>query len=102
MLHEFNGTITETVNTMAMTTGGGASGVGSSNCIDYGQYQAGCTTYWNGYPVYTLELFAKHPTSRTLLYNTENAPNLIRGSRYEQRERGGKPNWTFDEFGVSH
>ncbi len=56
----------------------------------------------NGYPVWTLQLFAKHPESATVVYNTENAPNLIRGSRYAQREMGGKPNWTFDEFGVSH
>ena len=39
----------------------------------------------NGYPVYTLQLFAKHPESVTVVYNTENAPNLIRGSRYAHR-----------------
>ena len=57
MLQEFNGAITETVNTMAMTTGG-AVGVGSTGCVDYGLYGAGATstgvytTYWNNYPVY--------------------------------------------------
>jgi hypothetical protein len=56
-----------------------------------------------GYVVWTLEIFAKHPQSTTAVYDTESAPNLIRGSRYEPRSREkGKPNWTFDEFGVSH
>lgn len=36
----------------------------------------------NGYPVWTLELFAKHPETSTKVFNTENATNLIHGSRY--------------------
>ena len=39
----------------------------------------------NGYPVWTLELFSKHPESGTAVFNTENAPNIIRGSRYAHR-----------------
>jgi hypothetical protein len=39
----------------------------------------------NGYPVWTLELFAKHPESETRVFDTTNAPNLIRGSRYARR-----------------
>ena len=30
----------------------------------------------NGYPVYTLELFAKHPDTATEVYSGENAPNV--------------------------
>jgi len=30
----------------------------------------------NGYPVWTLELFAKHPDSGTEVYSGENAPNV--------------------------
>ena len=30
----------------------------------------------NGFPVYTLELFAKHPDSHTQVYSGENAPNV--------------------------
>lgn len=37
----------------------------------------------NGYPVYTLQLFAKHPDSQTKVFDTENAPHLIRGSRHK-------------------
>jgi hypothetical protein len=37
----------------------------------------------NGAPVWTLQLFAKHPKSKTLVYDTENAPNLIPGPRQE-------------------
>ena len=39
----------------------------------------------NGYPVWTLELFAKHSESETKVFDTENAPNLVRGSRYARR-----------------
>ncbi len=39
----------------------------------------------NGYPVWTLALFAKHPKSQTEVFNTNNAPNLIRDSRYASR-----------------
>lgn len=38
----------------------------------------------NGYPVYTLQLFAKHPDSQTEVFDTENAPHLIRSSRHKQ------------------
>lgn len=30
----------------------------------------------NGFPVWGLELFAKHPNTRTVLYTGENAPNV--------------------------
>lgn len=43
----------------------------------------------NGYPVYTLQLFAKHAESSTEVFDTENAPHLIRGSRH-------KPDSIFD------
>lgn len=39
----------------------------------------------NGYPVWSLALFAKHPDTKTEVFNTENAPNLIYGSRYARR-----------------
>jgi hypothetical protein len=39
----------------------------------------------NGYPVWTLELFSKHPESATQVFDTKNAPNLkghrVRGER---------------------
>lgn len=38
-----------------------------------------------GHPVWYLQLFAKNPSSKTVVYNTENAPNLIQGSRYINR-----------------
>lgn len=38
----------------------------------------------NGYPVWTLELFAKHPESETQVYTGENAPN-VRGKRPSNR-----------------
>lgn len=40
----------------------------------------------NGFPVYTLELFAKHPESDTVVYTGPNAPNILPGTRYA---RGG-------------
>jgi len=36
----------------------------------------------NGYPVFTLQLFAKHSDSQTEVFDTKDAPHLIRGSRY--------------------
>lgn len=39
----------------------------------------------NGYPVWTLQLFAKHPNTRTKVFSTENAPNVIGVSHYAHR-----------------
>ncbi len=39
----------------------------------------------NGYPVYTYELFAKHPESDTVVYNEGKAPNVLPGPRYTRR-----------------
>jgi hypothetical protein len=38
-----------------------------------------------GSPIWGLELFAKHPESATIVFNTDNVPNLIPHSRYEKR-----------------
>lgn len=36
----------------------------------------------NGYPVWTLELFAKHPDTDTEVYTGSNAPNVLSHVRY--------------------
>jgi hypothetical protein len=36
----------------------------------------------NGYPVWTLQLFAKHPQSKTVVYDGQNAPNVACVSRH--------------------
>lgn len=36
----------------------------------------------NGYPVWTLQLFAKHPESKTEVFTGPNAPNVLPGRRY--------------------
>jgi len=36
----------------------------------------------NGYPVWTLELFAKHPKSKTKVYTGSNAPNVLSHPRH--------------------
>ncbi len=38
----------------------------------------------NGFPVYTLELFAKHADTSTQVYSEANAPNVLRRPRYER------------------
>ncbi len=37
----------------------------------------------NGYPVWTLNLFAKHPDSETVVYTGPSAPNVLPGPRYQ-------------------
>lgn len=39
----------------------------------------------NGYPVWTLELFAKHPDSDTPVYSDEDAPNVEKGISADMR-----------------
>lgn len=36
----------------------------------------GTVNVGNGFPVWTFELFAKHPDSKTIVYTGENAPNI--------------------------
>lgn len=36
----------------------------------------GTVNVGNGYPVWTLELFAKHPDSKTIVYTGDKAPNV--------------------------
>ena len=51
--------------------------------VQYTGYRVLVTTHRaQGYPVWSLEIFSKHPDSRTQVYDTENAPHLIPGSRY--------------------
>ena len=46
----------------------------------------------NGYPVYSLQLFAKNPKGKTTVYSSENAPNVKRPERIPFRF-GRAPNY---------
>lgn len=62
--------------------------LGEDPAVGYTGYRILVTTHQaQGYPVWSLELFAKHPDSKTLVFDTENTPGLIKGSRYERRAR---------------
>lgn len=45
-------------------------------------YRIMVTITLSGGPVWTLELFAKNPTSKTAVYTGEEAPNILPGLRY--------------------
>ncbi len=55
----------------------------------------------NGFPVWSIELFAKHPETKTKVYDGENAPNVLAepcpsGSReYKPRMNDPRPRNTF-------
>ena len=48
----------------------------------------------NGYPVFCIELFAKHPDSDTKVYSGQAAPNVLKGSRYGEEEGGFATFWS--------